>query len=214
MMQLSRDESRILGVLIEKAQTTPGQYPMTLNALVSGANQKSNRHPVLTLTEDAVITALDGLRTKNLVHEVMLSGSRVQKYRHVAREGLGLSTNELVVLAELLLRGPQTLGEIRGRASRMHPIESLEITQNILEHLMGKDPAFVQTIAPAPGSRSARFAQCLGPNPREAMSAPVEAPPSSAAAPAAAASESDLERRLATLEQEVAQIKAVLDQLT
>src|SRR4051812_49801787 len=120
MLTLNANEARVLGVLVEKAQTTPAQYPMTLNAMVNGANQKNNREPVTNLSEDQVFEALEGLRTKRLANEVMLSGSRVQKYRHIARESLGIQTSELVILTELLLRGPQTIGELQGRASRMH----------------------------------------------------------------------------------------------
>jgi uncharacterized protein YceH (UPF0502 family) len=161
---LTPDECRVLGVLIEKAQTTPQQYPLSLNAVLGGANQKSNRDPVLTMTEDRALTALDGLRTKNLAREVMLSSSRVEKYRHVAREALEVDTSALVVLAELLLRGPQTVGEIRGRASRMHPLESIEIVSALLEHLMERDPPLVRSVSPLPGSRATRYAQLLCPD--------------------------------------------------
>ena len=133
MDTLTPDECRVLGVLIEKAQTTPGQYPLSLNALVNGANQRSNRLPVTDLAESAVLVAVDGLRAKGLAREVMLSSSRVAKYRHVARDALQVSTSELVVLAELLLRGPQTVGELRGRASRMNPLESIEVVSNLLK---------------------------------------------------------------------------------
>jgi uncharacterized protein YceH (UPF0502 family) len=164
MNTLTPDECRVLGVLIEKAQTTPGQYPLSLNALVNGSNQRSNRLPVTNLTESAVLAAVDGLRAKGMVREVMLSGSRVTKYRHVAREALEVSTNELVILAELLLRGPQTVGELRGRASRMHPLESIEIVSNLLEHLMSREEPLVRRLAPTPGSRAEKFGQLLCPD--------------------------------------------------
>jgi uncharacterized protein YceH (UPF0502 family) len=127
MLQLTPHECRVLGVLVEKAQTTPQQYPLTLNALVSGCNQKNNREPVLELSEEQVQAALDGLRQKGMAREVMLSGSRVDKFRHVAREALEIDTGELVILSELLLRGPQTIGELRGRAARMHPLETTDV---------------------------------------------------------------------------------------
>src|SRR5512134_38169 len=111
MIHLTPHECRALGVLVEKAQTTPQQYPLTLNALVAGCNQKNNRDPVTELDEDAVLSALDGLRAADLVQELMLSGSRVAKYRHNARQVLGVETGDLVILTELLLRGPQTVGE-------------------------------------------------------------------------------------------------------
>lgn len=165
MLTLTSTESRVLGVLVEKAQTTPGQYPMTLNAMTSGANQKNNREPVLNLTEEQVLQALDGLRNKRLVNEVMLSGSRVQKYRHVAREALDVQTSELVILAELLLRGPQTIGELRGRASRMHPMESTDVVKNIIDSLSKKPGgAMIKELPPSPGDRSPRYMQLLCPN--------------------------------------------------
>lgn len=167
MISLTPNESRILGVLIEKAQTVPAQYPITLNALVSGCNQKNNRDPITNLTDDDVLDALDGLRSKKLASEVMLSGSRVSKYRHNAREILSITTQQLVILAELLLRGPQSAGELRSRASRMHPLESLEAVQAILDSLMsppdGREP-FVRSVPPVPGTRATRFAQLLCPN--------------------------------------------------
>ncbi len=208
MSGLTPDEARVLGVLVEKAQTTPTQYPMTLNAVVNGCNQKNNRHPVSTLGEDQVLAALDGLRAKQMVREVMLSGSRVPKYRHTAREGLEVGTSELVVLAELMLRGPQTIGELRGRASRMHPLESMEIVSSVLDHLMSRTPPLVKRLAPAPGSRAERYAQqlCPGLHPEET--------PTTTTATSAAASESpvsgaarDVHERLDRLEQEVAALR-------
>ena len=209
MNQLTPTECRVLGVLIEKAQTTPAQYPLTLNALVSGCSQKNNREPVCTFSEDEVLEALDGLRAKSYVREVLLSGSRVEKYRHVARETLDIGTSELVVLAELLLRGPQTLGEIRGRASRMHPIESLDILQNIIDHLMQRDPPLVRAIAPAPGSRAGRFAQLLCPD-LHPLDAPAAAAPASASGRASGPPPVDPDR-LAALEAEVARLRAAIE---
>ena len=117
MNNLTKDEARVLGVLVEKALTTPGQYPMTLNSLVSGCNQRSNRLPILKLDENRVMAALDSLKVKDFVREVMLASSRVTKFRHTTKETLGISISELVVLAELLLRGPQTPGH-RGAPGR------------------------------------------------------------------------------------------------
>lgn len=162
--QLSPDECRVLGTLVEKAQTTPAQYPLSLNALVNGVNQKNNRWPVVSISEETALKALDGLRAKGLVREVALAGSRVEKFRHVAREALAVSTSELVLLAELWLRGPQTVGELRGRASRMHPLESLETTQALLAGLATREDPLVRELAPAPGSRASRWAQLVCPS--------------------------------------------------
>lgn len=206
MVQLTPEESRVLGVLVEKAMTTPAQYPMTLNALVSGCNQKSNRDPVVNFTEDTALAAIDGLKQKELAREVMMTGSRVPKYRHTSRETLDVGTAELVVLAELMLRGPQTVGEIRNRASRMHPLESLEIVKNVLEHLQQRDPALIKRIAPAPGSRAERFVQLLSPD-RRATEAP-------AAVPAETNSSSDdLNLRIERLEEQVRDLQQELNRL-
>jgi uncharacterized protein len=179
MVTLTANESRVLGTLIEKAQTVPAQYPITLNSLVLGCNQKNNREPVTNLSEDDVLDALDSLRNKKLAAEVMLSGSRVSKYRHLAREALGVSTPQLVILAELLLRGPQSTGELRGRASRMHALDSLEAVQEILNTMMepGENkPPLVRSVPPAPGTRATRFIQLLSPDLHPLDTAPAAAP--------------------------------------
>lgn len=216
---LTPDECRVIGVLIEKAQTTPGQYPLTLNALVSGCNQKSNRAPVMQINEDRAIAALDSLRAKGLVREVMMSGSRVNKFRHVVREGLEVSTSELVVLAELLLRGPQSVGEIRNRASRMHPLESLESTQAVLDHLMSREPPMIAKHPPPPGSRADRFSQLLCPDlhpiSMEAVAggsgAPAHGPTGGTGSQQVGTGE--LERRIAQLEAEVEALKDTVERL-
>jgi uncharacterized protein YceH (UPF0502 family) len=201
----------VLGVLIEKALTTATQYPLSLNALVSGCNQKNNRDPVTSLSEDDVLEAIDGLKRPSLVREVMLSGSRVQKFRHVAREGLDVGTTELVILAELMLRGPQTVGELRGRASRMHALESTDVVHNVLQYLMGLDAPMVREIAPAPGSRAPRFAQLLCPNlhPVEPMTT-VAAPSSTLQASGVTPVSPDINTRLERLERELAELRQIV----
>jgi uncharacterized protein YceH (UPF0502 family) len=135
---LSAIERRILGVLVEKAKTTPNAYPITLNALTTGCNQKSNRDPHMDLKPDQVEGALEALREAGAVAEIQGDG-RVAKYRHYLYEWLGVEKVELSVMAELLLRGEQTAGELRGRASRMDPIDSLEALRPILTSLMDKN---------------------------------------------------------------------------
>jgi len=213
MIELNPNECRVLGVLIEKAQTTPQQYPMTLNGLVSGCNQKNNRNPVTDLDEDAVFDALDGLRARGLSRQVELSGSRVAKYRHVAREALDVDTNQLVVLAELLLRGPQTLGELRGRASRMHTIESVDAVQNILQSLKDREEPLVKRLPPAPGSRAERYQQLLCPDlhPVEVGSAaPGRGAPRAGEDDALAARVDALERKVAELADTLQRIETAL----
>lgn len=130
-------ERRVLGVLIEKAKTTPENYPLSLNSLRSGCNQKNNRSPLMQLDEDRVEEALERLRHMGAVAQIQ-GGGRVDKYRHLAYEWLGVEKVELAVMAELLLRGTQTVGELRGRAARMEPIKDLTDLQPTLEALQAK----------------------------------------------------------------------------
>ena len=206
MPPLNADECRVLGVLVEKAQTTPGQYPLTLNSIVSGSNQKSNRHPITALTEDDALDALDGLRQKELAREVIMTGSRVAKYRHNARDTLELDTSQLVVMTELLLRGPQSVGELRGRASRMHQLDSIDVVRDILDGLMSREPAMARRVAPAPGSRAERFAQLLCPDLH-----PLDAAPETVRGAASAPSE--LTQRVDRLEAEVGALRQAVEHL-
>jgi uncharacterized protein len=215
MISLTPNEARVLGVLVEKAQTTPAQYPMSLNAMVAGANQKNNRYPVTNLSEEQVFEALEGLRTKRLANEVMLSGSRVQKYRHIARETLEVQTSELVILTELLLRGPQTIGELRGRASRMHPLESTEIVKNILDSLAQKSEPMVKELPPAPGDRAPRYMQLLSPNlhPEAPSVPPAYSQRTTIDAPSGSANHDDLVERVTHLETELTELKHQVNRL-
>jgi hypothetical protein len=134
---LSAIDRRVIGVLVEKAKTTPDLYPLTINAIVTGSNQKNNRYPQMELDADDVSESLDRLRTLGVITEVQGSG-RVSKYRHMAYEWLGVEKVELSVMAELLLRGAQTEGELRGRAARMDPIADLAALRPILDSLKTK----------------------------------------------------------------------------
>ena len=134
---LDANERRVLGVLIEKAKTTPEQYPLSLNALVTGCNQKSNRDPMMTLDEEQVMRAVLSLRKSGAMAEVFGSG-KIPRYRHLAYEWLGVDKEELAILAELLLRGEQTEGDLRGRASRMDPIPDLDVLRTHLDRLADK----------------------------------------------------------------------------
>ena len=164
MVELSADEARILGVLIEKAFTTPELYPLTLNAIVNGCNQRNNRDPVTSITEDAARAALDDLKAIGLVTQVDQMGARVPKYRHRGPEALHVGPAFLAVLAEFLLRGPQTLGEIRTRASRMVPIDSLEAAGELVRALCERDEPYVGRLPPSAGSRAERYVQLLCPD--------------------------------------------------
>jgi hypothetical protein len=217
MIELTADEARVIGVLIEKGQTTPESYPLTLNAIVAGANQKNNRDPVLDMDENAARSAVIGLRNKGLVVQLDSPGQRVPKFRHQFKEKVGVNTPEMVILAELLLRGPQTLGELRGRASRMHPLESLEMVRGTLDQLMGKAEPLVKRIAPAPGSRAERYAQLLCPDLHQVEegeeSEDVEGEPSEVSVPRTGGGATGVGDRVAKLEAEVATLRAALVKL-
>jgi hypothetical protein len=172
MDKLDPLEARVLGVLIEKALTTPEQYPLSLNALVAGCNQKSNRDPLMLVSEAEARLTIDGLRMKHLAGVTHPMGGRVERYTHGAAEALGLPRPSLAVLAELLLRGPQAPGELRGRASRMAPIESLEALHEILERLKAKE-----LVAERRGGRAPRIVQLLAPEAHAEASAPGDAQP-------------------------------------
>ena len=217
MIQLTPNEARVLGVLIEKATTTPEQYPLSINALTNGANQKSNRDPVLNLTEDDVFDAVESLRGKQLVVRVDTVGSRVHKYKHTAGETLRCRGGELAVLAELLLRGPQTLGELRGRASRMSPLETLDDAKNMIRALGEHAEPLVKEIPPAPGSRAERYVQLLAPDAHAVDAADAGpgagASGAAAASPAASPAARGLADRVAALESEVATLRGALQKL-
>jgi hypothetical protein len=211
MIELTPDEARVLGVLIEKAFTTPDQYPLTLNAVVNGSNQKNNRDPVMAIDEGRAFDALEALREKKLVVRADMAGSRVNKFRHLAGEALHARPGEVAILAELLLRGPQTLGELRGRASRMQPFESIEAVKNMLSALMTREEPLVRELPPSPGSRAERYVQLLAPD-----SHPTENPAANAGTAASApalASAGNLTSRVEMLEGEVAELRKALQTL-
>lgn len=193
---LNSHEARVLGVLIEKAFTTPDQYPLTLNALTNGCNQKSNRNPKADYGEAEVTVALDGLRFKHIAGA--LTGGRAERWRHTALEHFGISERALAVLGELLLRGAQSRGELRTRASRMQPIGSLEELAEAVNEL--QQAGFVQRIGPAPGSRAERWQQLLSEEDVQ-EAAPAEVPLSSPSTRAPQVL--DLEARVTHLEQQL-----------
>jgi uncharacterized protein YceH (UPF0502 family) len=158
---LNEVECRVLGSLIEKEITTPEYYPLSLNALVNACNQKSNRDPVMTLDEAAVRQALHSLDGQSLVRSVSASDSRVTKYEHRLQEAFNFYRHEIAILCVLLLRGPQTPGELRTRAERMHPFDDLSGVQSSLQHLMKREPPLVKVLPRQPGTKEARYAHLL-----------------------------------------------------
>jgi len=147
--------------LIEKDLTTPEYYPLSLNALVHACNQKSNRHPLMNLDEDAVRQALRSLNQKELAGPADNMDSRVSKFEHRLQEAFNFTRHELAILCELLLRGPQTPGELRSRADRMHRFEDLGIVQSTLQRLMKREPPLAKLLPRHPGTKEARYAHLL-----------------------------------------------------
>ncbi len=161
-MQLSPECARVLGSLMEKALTTPQQYPLTINALVGACNQTSNREPVVTYDETTVLDALDELKDLRLVRFVLPShGRSVVRYRQVLDEALGLDSRQCAILAVLLLRGPQTVGELRIRTERMARFDGLDEIQHELDLLRSRDEPLAENVGRRPGQKEERWASPL-----------------------------------------------------
>jgi uncharacterized protein YceH (UPF0502 family) len=178
-MDLTFDETRILGVLIEKERSTPDYYPLTVNSLGTGCNQKSNRDPVVDFSESHVMSTLDSLMRRRLVGQVTGAGSRAVKYRHALAEAWELGEAELSALAVLMLRGPQTVGEIRTRTGRLFAFEDLGAVEATLAGLMGLDEPMVTLLPRQPGQKEARYAHLLSGEPdleALAVAPPVSTP--------------------------------------
>ena len=209
-IELTPHEARVIGCLIEKEITTPEQYPLSLNALTNACNQKSNRDPVLDLDETTVQQTLDQLNRKYLVSEESGYGSRVVKYRHrfcnTEYGNLKFSPQELGVVCELLLRGPQTPGELRSRASRLCPLKDVTEVEAALDQL-GKreDGPFVVRLPREPGKRESRYAHLFGGEVDGGVAVEREDLP-----PSEPSQRAQLEQRVAQLESEVAELKTVL----
>jgi uncharacterized protein YceH (UPF0502 family) len=207
---LTAAEARVLGCLVEKEVTTPDYYPLSLNALLNACNQRSNREPVMDLDEDAVRQALHGLEDLRLAGPARGSDSRVTKYEHWLGEAFNFSRAETALMCVLLLRGPQTPGELRGRTERMHRFEEIGDVIAGLEKLMQREPALVVVLPKQPGSREARYAHLLS----GAVSV-TEAVTASAAAPSP---EQDgriaqLELTVEELRREVAELRKKIEDL-
>jgi uncharacterized protein YceH (UPF0502 family) len=158
---LNEIEARVLGALVEKDITTPDYYPLSLNALVNACNQKNNRDPVMNLEENKVRDALSGLQDTRLAGPASGADSRVTKYEHRLQDVFNFSRGETAVMCVLLLRGPQTAGELRGRTERMHRFEDLEAVQSSLQKLMQREPALVVMLPRQPGTKESRYAHLL-----------------------------------------------------
>ena len=155
---LNAVEARVLGALVEKEITTPEYYPLSLNALINACNQKNNREPVMHLDEDEIRQALHGLEDDQLAGPRRGSDSRVTKYEHHLQEVFNFTRGEVAVLCVLLLRGPQTPGELRGRTERMHRFEELDDVLSALQRLMQREPSLVTALPRQPGTKEIRYA--------------------------------------------------------
>jgi uncharacterized protein YceH (UPF0502 family) len=200
-LTLDPQEIRILGSLLEKEITTPEYYPLSVNGLLNACNQKSNRDPVLHLDEETLERALYTLRDKGLLLSITGAGSRVPKYGHRISEKFNLGRRELAVLCELMLRGPQTLGELRTRAERMHPFGDLAEVESVLDRMS----ELVTKLPRRPGEKEARYAHLLSGEPPVSATAPAFA-----ATPAGPPAQTG---RISALEAEIAQLRRELEDL-
>lgn len=162
---LDAAQVRVIGALIEKEITTPDNYPLTLNSLVSACNQTSNREPIMALTDDDVMHAVEELRKHSLVRAVQRSDSRTTRYRHLMMEGMGLDGAERAVMCVLMLRGAQTAGELNTRTARLHQFADLETLERTLELLTLRNPPIVARLARRPGQKEVRYAHLLSGEP-------------------------------------------------
>ena len=199
--ELSLLETRILGTLVEKQRTVPDTYPLSVNALLAGCNQKTSRNPVMETTESEILVALDDLKEKGWVREV--SGSRVSRFEHQVEKMLGVPTQASVLLTVLMLRGPQTAGELRLNSERLHRFADISSVEAFLEELAEREggPLVIQ-LPRLPGARENRWMHCLSGVP--------EVMPGAAAAPRESG---DLARRVEALEAEVAELRAQIQAL-
>src|SRR5208283_2962731 len=204
--RLTDAEVRVLGSLIEKDITTPEYYPLSLNALMNACNQKSNRDPVMQLDEDAVRDALDGLQEQRLAGPARGADSRVTKYEQRLQEVFNCTRPEIAVLCVLLLRGPQTPGELRGRTERLFHFEALEDVQSALQKLMQRDPPLAKVLPRRPGTKESRYAHLLAGDVVEAEM-PVYASTAGERNPADAERIARLEGEVAELRREVGEVK-------
>ena len=213
-MELTATETRVLGCLMEKERTTPDAYPLTLNSLYSACNQTTNRDPILVLNEREIEEALDGLRQKKLATVIFGGGSRVQKYRHLVPDLYNFTPQESALLCVLLLRGPQTLGELRTRTERMASFPQLSDVEGALASLAEGEEPLVRLLPQRPGQKERRYVQLLSGEPAEpsaellAASTHRERPRSAPSEPAP-----DLTPRLESLAREVADLRTQLGTL-
>jgi uncharacterized protein YceH (UPF0502 family) len=205
---LSPVAARVLGSLVEKEITTPEYYPLSLNALANACNQKNNREPVMNLDEDQIRQALHQLEDDGLAGPARSTDSRVSKYEHRMQEVFNFTRGEIAVVCVLLLRGPQTPGELRGRSERMHRFEELSDVQSTLQRLMQREPPLVKVLPRQPGTKEARYAHLLSGEPVEVVH--TEAHTESAVTGRGLA---QLEAEIAALREEVAELRGQVEKV-
>ncbi len=213
MEVLSEVEVRVLGSLMEKEATTPEYYPLSLNALCAACNQKSNRDPVMSLDEDTVLAAIERLKAKGMALDISGGEHRVHKYSHRLGEVFNFDRREQMVMCVLMLRGPQTVGELRGRMARVYAFDGLAEVESILGRLAERTPPLAKKLDRQPGEKEPRFAHLLSGDvqrvaPQASTATPARVPPQTAAVPARV---SPMEERVARIEAELAELKRQFD---
>ncbi len=204
-LDLSAEETRVLGCLLEKQRTTPDAYPLSLNSLRLACNQSTNRDPVVDYDEALIRDALHHLERRGLTRLASGSGSRAAKYRHLLAEALPMDGGEQAIMCVLMLRGPQTPGELKQRTERMHSFADLQDVHGTLERLIERE--LVARLERRPGHKEERYTQLLQDREHEPAAEPRAHRPAPAAAPNA---DGDLAERVERLEREVAELRAVL----
>lgn len=203
---INETEARVLGSLVEKQLTTPEYYPLTLNALTAACNQKSNRDPVMALGETEILAAIDSLRDKNLVYLYYGTTSRTVKYKHMLPQVFDLEAPAVAAMTLLMLRGPQTVGEVRGRADRLYEFSGLGEVQETLDELSGRAEPLAVKLDRQPGQKEARYAHLLS-GPVDTAALAAERPSPTSAGSAAASRIEELEDRVSELSRGVAELR-------
>ena len=202
---LDAEEQRVLGSLMEKSRTTPDYYPMTLNSLTAACNQKTSRFPIVQYDEELIVQTLDSLKKKGLISTATGGSSRVVKYKHNVAIVFPLVPSELAIICLLLLRGPQTPGELNTNSGRLYEFQTLDEVNEVLQKLSSPELPFIKSIGRRPGQKEARFAHLLGDTPEDAPDGVIEK--------SNPQSNVQLEERVVLLEEKLAQLRTEFDKL-
>lgn len=205
-------ERRVLGVLLEKSMTQPEYYPMTVNAIVTGCNQKNNRDPLLDFDEDTVWSALTALRERGLISRILPPpGSRADRFKHNVEQTWSWQTPQRAIMTELLLRGAQTPGELRGRASRFSPFESVEAVMRVLDSLQNWDPPLAAPLPREPGQSAVRYDHCMYPQDEQRATPQVSTTVATTSAPRSATTEPVVATHVAAPSGDLASLREELE---